>query len=157
MLKITAALLAVATTMPFAAPVMARDFFDSNTMLGWRQQTGAAVVAYVRAPIGPPTFKTQVRSGLAITGPRYYKAGESALHSTGPRLLDFSLTKGGINTRWVGQFSVGNKLAWTNERPAGDPNTVNVATVLMSPVAVSGIAAGLAAGTIGFPAENAQE
>jgi hypothetical protein len=150
MLKITAALLAAAMTMQFAAPVMARDFFDSNTMLGWRQQTGAAVVAYVRAPIGPPTFKTQVRSGLAITGPRYYKAGESALHSTGPHLVDLSFTKGGINTRWVAQFSVGNKLAWTNERPAVDANTANVATGMMAPVAVSGIAAGLAAGTVGF-------
>lgn len=151
MLKITAALFAAAaTTMPFAAPVMARDFFDSNTMLGWRQQTGAAVVAYVRAPIGPPTFKTQVRSGLAITGPRYYKAGESALHSTGPRLVDFSFTKGGINTRWVGQFTVGSKLAWTNERRAIHAYAPNVATGLAPQAAVGSIAAGLATGTVGF-------
>jgi hypothetical protein len=150
MRRITAALLAAATTMQFAAPVMARNFFDGNTMLGWRQQTGAAVVAYVRAPIGPPTFKTQVRSGLAITGPRYYKAGESALHSTGPRLVDFSITKGGINTRWVGQFTVGSKLAWTNERPAIQAHAPNVATALMSQVAVGSVAADLATGTVGF-------
>lgn len=150
MRKTIAAFFAAATTAQIAAPVMAGDFFDGNTMLGWRQQTGAAVVAYVRAPIGPPTVKTQVRSGLAVTGPRYYKAGEAALHSTGPRLVDFSFTKGGISTRWVGQFTVGNKLAWTNERAAVDATAVNVAAGMMAPVGVSGIAAGLAAGTVSF-------
>lgn len=156
MRKTIAALLAAATTMQFVAPAMARDFFDSNTMLGWRQQTGAAVVAYVRAPIGPPTFKTQVRSGLAITGPRYYKAGESALHSTGPRLIDFSFTKGGINTRWIGRLTVGNAVAWTNERPTVEASPMTVTSGVMSPVDVSGIAAGLAAGTVSFGAPEAK-
>lgn len=153
MRKTLAALIAAATTMQFIAPAMARDFFDSNTMLGWRQKTGAAVVAYVRAPIGPPTFKTHVRSGLAITGPRSYKAGDAALHSTGPRLIDFSFTKGGINTRWVGQLTVGTAMAWTNERPAVEAGHMIVTSGVMSPVDVGAIAAGLAAGTVSFVAD----
>lgn len=150
MRKWIAAVVAAACTMQVAAPVMARDFFNRTTMLGWRQQTGPAVVAYFRAPLGPSTFKAPPRTGLAITGPRSFNAGEAPLYSQGPRLVDFAFTKRGVDARWIAQLNVGGAVAWTND-PKGVPkNQLNLMESGMSWVAVGAIAAGLAAGTVAF-------
>ncbi len=150
MQKWIAAAVAVACTLHVAAPAMARDFFNPQTMLGWRQQTGAAAVAYFRAPIGPSIFKAPLRTGVALTGPRSYNAGEAPLFSTGPRLIDFSLTKRGVDARWIAQISVGNGVAWTNDPKHLAPGQVNLMESGGSWVAVGAIAAGLAAGTVAF-------
>ncbi|MCC6915409.1 MAG: hypothetical protein IT566_17055 [Rhodospirillaceae bacterium] len=61
--------------------------------------------------------------------------GEALLYGTSPRLVDFSFSKRGIDTRWIAQLTVGNRVAWTNA-----PNR---------------IAAGLAAGTVTFNKKTA--
>lgn len=149
--------MAAAVTMQFAAPAFARDFFNRTTMLGWRQQTGAAVVAYFRAPIGPTLFKAPIRTGLAITGPRSFNAGEAPLYSTGPKLVDFAFTKRGVDARWIAQLNVGNAVAWTNAPKSVTPNQINLTDSGMSWVAVGAIAAGLAAGTVAFIEKDANE
>jgi len=144
MQKWIAAAVVAAWTLPAAAPAGARDFFNPHTMLGWRQQTGAAAVAYVRAPLGPPIFKAPVRAGFALTGPRSYNAGEAPLYSTGPRLVDFSVSGRGVDARWIARLTVGDYLAWTNApkriAPRGKVNVIDAGS----------IAAGLAAGTVSF-------
>jgi hypothetical protein len=157
MRKLTAAVMAAAVTMQFAAPAFARDFFNRTTMLGWRQQTGAAVVAYFRAPLGPSVFKAPIRTGLALTGPRSYNAGEAPLYSTGPKLVDFAFTKRGVDARWIAQLNVGNTVAWTNAPKSVAPNQLNLAESGMSWVAVGAIAAGLAAGTVAFIEKDKDE
>lgn len=144
MQKWIAAAVVAAWTLPVAAPSMARDFFNPHTMLGWRQQTGAAAVAYFRAPIGPSIFKAPIRTGLALTGPRSYNAGEAPLYSTSPRLVDFSFSKRGVDTRWIAQLTVGNRVAWTNApKQLAAQNKVTL-------MDAGSIAAGLAAGTVTF-------
>jgi hypothetical protein len=147
MRKSIAAAVAAAITLQFAAPAMAREFFNRNTMLGWRQQTGPAVVAYFRAPIGPSTFKAPARTGLAVTGPRSYRAGEPPRYSLAPRLVDFTLTKRGVDARWIAQVNVGNAVAWTNDPKSVTASQVNLMESGMSWVAVGAITAGLVAGT----------
>lgn len=157
MRKWIAAFVAAACTTQMAAPVMARDFFNSNTLLGWRQQTGPAVVAYFRAPIGPSHFKAPLRTGLAITGPRSFNAGEAPLFSQGPRIVDFAVTKRGVDARWIAQLNVGNAVAWTNDPKSIKPGQVNLMESGVSWVAVGAIAAGLAAGTVAFIEKDAGE
>lgn len=150
MRKLIAAVAAVATTLQFTAPAMAAELFNRNTMLGWRQQTGPAVVAYFRAPIGPGVFKANARTGLALTGPRSYTAGESPLFSQGPRLLDFAMTRHESDGRWNAQLAVGNGVAWTNTKDSLQHGQVNLMESGLSWVAVGAVTAALAVGTMAF-------
>jgi hypothetical protein len=155
MQKWIAAAVVAACTLPVAAPAMARDFFNPQTLLGWRQQTGAAAVAYFRAPIGPSIFKAPIRTGFALTGPGSYNAGEVQRYSQAPKLVDFSFTKRGVDARWIAQFTVGNHVAWTNapKQAAAAPGKVNL---MNAPQLDAGnIAAGLAAGTVTFAEKDA--
>lgn len=150
MQKWIGAAVAAACTLSVAAPAMARDFFNPHTMLGWRQQTGAAAVAYFRAPIGPSIFKAPIRTGLALTGPRSYNAGEAPLYSISPRLVDFSFSKRGVDARWIAQLTVGNRVAWTNA-PKQVVQQQGKVNLMEAPQLDAGnIAAGLAAGTVTF-------
>ena len=137
-------------TVQFAAPAMARDFFNRTTMLGWRQQQGAAVVAYLRAPLGPPTFKAPVRAGFAVTGPRSFSAGDAPLYSQGPRIIDFSFSKRGVDAKWISTLNIGGAVAWTSDPKSLPKNQATLMGGGASRPAVSTIAAGLAAGTISF-------
>jgi hypothetical protein len=150
MRKLIAVAMVAAATIQSAAPAMARDFFNRTTMLGWRQQQGAAVVAYFRAPLGPPTFKAPVRAGFAITGPRSFSAGDAPLYSQGPRIVDFSFSKRGVDAKWISALNVGNAVAWTNDPKSLPKNQINLMSGGISRPAVGTIAAGLAAGTISF-------
>lgn len=155
MQKWIAAAVVAASTLHVAAPAMARDFFNSQTLLGWRQQTGAAAVVYFRAPLGPSLFKAPIRTGFALTGPRSYNAGEAPRYSLAPKLVDFSFSKRGVDARWIAQLTVGNQLAWTNApkqaaAPAGKVNLMNAPQL-----DASNIAAGLAAGAVTFPEKGA--
>jgi len=156
MRKLIAAAMVAVATVQFAAPAMARDFFNRTTMLGWRQQQGAAVVAYFRAPLGPPTLKAPVRAGFAVTGPRSFSAGEAPLYSQGPRIIDFSFSKRGVDARWISTLNVGNAVAWTSDPKSLPKNQVNLMESGMSWVAVGAIAAGLAAGTVAFIEKDEQ-
>ncbi len=148
MRKLMAAASVAAIAAQCATPAAARDFFDRNTLLGYRQQTGPAAVAYFRAPIGPRTFKAPVRTGFAVVGPRSYSAGEAPLYSQGPRLVDFAFTNRGVDARWARSFSVGGAVAWTSDPESLPKGQLNLMESGVSWVAVGAIAAGLLAGTI---------
>jgi len=148
MQKVLTAAVAAAVTVQLAAPAVAHEMFNRNTMLGWRQQTGPAVIAYVRTPIGPAVFKTRAHTGLAVTGPRAYRPGSAPLYSAGPQLLDFTFTTHGADARWVAQLNVGKAVAWTNDSRSVGKDQVNLMESGMSWVIVGAVAAGLAAGTL---------
>jgi hypothetical protein len=148
MRKVFRAAVAAAVTLQLAAPALAHDMFNRNTMLGWRHQTGPAVVAYFRTPIGPSTFKTRAHTGLAVTGPRAYRAGSAPLYSVGPQLLDFTFAQHDVKARWVAQLNVGKAVAWTNDPKSVKADQVNLMESGMSWVIVGAVAAGLAAATI---------
>lgn len=148
MRKLIAAAIAAAITVQFAAPALAQDFFNRNTLLGYRQQTGPAAVAYFRAPIGPRTLKAPIRTGFAVVGPRSYNASEAPLFSQAPRLVDFAFTKQGVDARWVRSFNVGGVVAWTSDPDSLPKGQLNLMESGVSWVAVGAIAAGLAAGTV---------
>jgi hypothetical protein len=145
--KVIAAVLAAATMMQFAAPALAEDFFNRTTMLGWRQQSGPAVMAYVRAPLGPRTFKAPVRTGLAVIGPRSYNPGESPLYSQGPRALDFAFTRRDRDARWAAQLAAGNGVLWTNDEDSLQRGQVHLLESGMTWVAVGVISVGLVVAT----------
>jgi hypothetical protein len=147
MRKFLTAAVAAAVTVQLAAPALAQDFFDRNTMLGWRQQTGPAVVAYFRAPIGPSTFKTRAHAGLAVTGPRSYRAGGAPIYSAGPQMLDFTFNRGGAGARWIAQLNVGKGVAWTNDPESVRADQVNLMESGMTWVAVGAITVGLVVAT----------
>jgi hypothetical protein len=148
MQKVITAAVAAVVTLQFATPVLAHDMFNRNTMLGWRHQTGPAVVAYFRTPIGPSTFKTRAQTGFAVTGPRAYRAGSAPLYSAGPQLLDFTFAKHDVDARWIAQLNVGKAVAWTNDPKSVKAGQVNLMESGMSWVIVGAVAAGLAAATL---------
>lgn len=146
MRKVLAAVVTAALTMQFAAPVLAQDFFPRTTLLGWRQQTGVTAVAYFRAPIGPSVFKSNMRSGFALTGPRSYAAGDVAMFSQGPRLVDFSFAKTRTDLTWAPSLSIGPAVAWTNAPDRLPSDKLNLMESGLSWVAVGALTAGLAIG-----------
>ncbi|MGE4062606.1 MAG: hypothetical protein AB7E79_04485 [Rhodospirillaceae bacterium] len=152
-----AAALTAAMTLQIAAPAAAGEFFNRNTILGWRQQSGPAVVAYVRAPIGPRTFKAKARMGLAVAGPRAYSPGQSPLYSQGSQVLDFALIRGDRDARWSAQLAVGNGVAWTNNRDSIHSGQVNLMESGLSWVAVGAITVGLAVATLSMIEKDGQE
>lgn len=150
MRKLTVAALAAVLTTQFAAPALAADVFNRTTMLGWRHHTGPAVVAYLRAPIGPSGYKAKARTGIALTGPRAYGAGAGPLFSAGPTMLDVALVPRGVGGRWSAQVNIGNAVAWTNDEKSIEPGRRNLMESGISWVVVGAATVALAAGTFAF-------
>jgi hypothetical protein len=150
MRQLISAALVAAATVSLALPAAAADVFDRNTMLGWRQQTGPAVVAYFRAPIGPTTFAAPMRAGLGLTGPRSYAAGSAPRYAQGPRLLDLAFNRSSAGAAWSVQLNAGSGVVWTNDKESLQPGQVNLMESGLSWVAAGALTAGLAAGTISF-------
>ena len=146
---------AVALSLQMAGPAAADDFFNPNTMLGWRQQTSPAAMAYVRAPIGPPIFKARAHAGFAVVGPRSYRAGEAPRYSQGPRLADVAFTTPAASGRWTAQLNVGRAVAWTSDPDSLKPGQVHLMESGLSWVAVGAITVGLAAATFGIIDQDA--
>jgi hypothetical protein len=148
MRKFFAAGLAVVFSIHLAGPALAGEIFNRTTLLGWHQQTGPAVVAYFRAPIGPRTFEAApIRAGFAITGPRSFSVGNAPMHSQGPRLLDFSFAKRSGDLAWTRSLNVGGSVAWTSDPTSLKPGQLSLMDGGLSWIAVGAIAAGLAIGT----------
>ena len=147
MRKTILAVSAIALSLQVAAPAAAGDFFNPNTMLGWRQQTSPAAMAYVRAPIGPSNFKARAQAGFAVVGPRSYRVGEAPRYSQAPRLADVAFTTPAASGRWIAQLNVGRAVAWTSDPDSLKPGQVHLMESGLSWVAVGAITVGLAAAT----------
>jgi hypothetical protein len=103
-------------------PALAADPFNfSGGPLGWGKQSSAAVMAYVRVPLGvPKTSSAMPRAGFKITGPRTYGLGQSMSHLANPTLVDFGVTGRSFNAPWTATLNLGNTVTWASN-PAALP------------------------------------
>lgn len=150
----------IATVVALAAPAVAADIFDRNTMLGWQRSTGASVMAYARLPFHATKADTTTpRLGVAMTAPVRSTGGRVMLHAQAPRLVDIGFNAKGFNAKgfdgaWSASINVGATPAWSYdpERRSGEQHRYLFDSGL-SWVGVGLITVGLFAGTL-FIAEN---
>jgi hypothetical protein len=89
---------------------------------GWRRQGDAAVMAYIRIPVGTTkkNAASMPRAGFKLVAPRPYGRDEIASHINNPTMVDFGVTGRGFNSPWTATLNVGSTVTWASN-PAALP------------------------------------